>query len=87
VALKKIKGAKAKDKAIEIMSFCYTNLKSFTLGFKSPNMEFPSEYYQKNDLLNYVNKEKNLFFICIGVRDYTWIENTERNIAISLDEI
>jgi glutaredoxin-related protein len=45
-----------KDKAIEIMSFCYTNLKSFTLGFKSPNMEFPSEYYQKNDLLSYVNK-------------------------------
>jgi hypothetical protein len=55
------------------MSFSYNQSKSFILSFKSPNMQFPSEYYEKNDLLNYVNKEKNLFFICIGVRDYTWI--------------
>lgn len=38
VGVKKIIGAKAQDKAIEIMSFSYTNLKSFILNFKAPNM-------------------------------------------------
>jgi hypothetical protein len=48
VGVKKISGVKAQDKVIEIMSFCYTNLKSFILNFKAPNMEFPSEAYAKN---------------------------------------
>lgn len=41
MAIKKCLNHKAKEKAIELMSFCYTNLKSFILSFECPDKEFP----------------------------------------------
>lgn len=48
VVLKKLSGQRAKDKAIEMMSFSYANLKSFILRFKCQENGIDEEEYEKN---------------------------------------
>lgn len=45
MAIKKCLNRKAKEKTIELMSYCYTNLKSFILSFECPDKEFPEHYH------------------------------------------
>jgi hypothetical protein len=47
VTLKKLTGQRAKDKAIEMLSFSYANLKSFILRFKFQDT-MDEEEYEKN---------------------------------------
>lgn len=70
IAVKKASGQKAKDKAIEMMSFCYTNLKSFVLRFKCQEDVDEAEFDQ-NPFLSHINPERTLFCLCIGIHDYT----------------
>lgn len=72
MAIKKCLNHKAKEKTIELMSYCYTNLKSFILSFECPDLQFP-EHYHNNELLHHLNPARRLFCICIGINDYTWI--------------
>jgi len=84
--VKKCSGLKAKEKTIELMSYCYTNLKGFILNFECPDSNF-DEHFHSNDLLNHVNPDHRLFCICIGIHDYTSVENRMDKINISLGNI
>lgn len=86
MAIKRCANNKAKEKTIELMSYCYTNLKSFLLNFECPDSYFDEHFYD-NDLLNHINPDRRLFCICIGIHDYTWIPNKKDKINVSLGHI
>ncbi len=68
------------------MSYCYTNLKSFVLNFECPDNNF-EDHFINNDLLKHVNPDHRLFCICIGIHDYTYIDNKKSQLNNSLDFI
>ena len=53
-----------------MMSYCYTNLKSFMLRFKCQENVDEGEF-ERNAFLNHINPEKTLFCLCVGIHDYT----------------
>jgi hypothetical protein len=83
MAIKKCQGLKAKEKTIELMSYCYTNLKAFVLNFECPESMF-YEHFHQNELLDHINPDHRLFCICIGIHDYTCGPQQPDKINISL---
>jgi hypothetical protein len=83
MTIKKYFSQKAKDKTIELMSYCYTNLKSFVLNFECPDPDF-DDHFHHNELLNHINPEHRLFCICIGINDYTCVNNPNSKFNLSL---
>ena len=81
-AIKKLSSHKARDKAIEIMSYSYTHLKSFILRFKCQEGTDEREY-QKNQFLMHLNPQKQLFCLCIGINDYTSVDKEKSDFAIN----
>lgn len=59
------------------MSYCYTNLKSFILRFKCQE-NIDEKDYNKNKFLMHINPERQLFFLCIGINDYTSVDKKGR---------
>jgi hypothetical protein len=86
MGVKKCLNHKAKEKTIELMSYCYTNLKSFVLSFECPEEAFDDRFHP-NDLLAHVNPARRLYCTCIGIHDYTWIDPTPTRLNISLGNI
>ena len=86
MAIKRCTGLKAKEKTIELMSYCYTNLKSFVLNFECPDSDF-SSHFLANDILDHINPDRRLFCICIGIHDYTQVEAKQNRINCSLGHI